>query len=135
MCARLKEKGLIEARWLTDSMGFQGTRAAIAAGDFEMRQGLPAIIGGLDSDPNWKITADTDIGDFVPFAELPVAAPQVIASVIPASASPAFVDTSALDAAISNLQSKIDATNKATSDAMAAVYAEMVKIRKLTVAS
>lgn len=77
VCAQLKARGLIDARWLTDSMGFRGSRDAKAAGDYELIQALPANIAGLDTDPD---TAHVDvngnvadIGDFVPFADVATA--------------------------------------------------------------
>lgn len=77
VCAQLKTAGLIEARWLTDSMGFRGTRDAITAGDYELKQALPAMIAGLDTDPDAvHVAVDgtvADIGDFVPFADAPAA--------------------------------------------------------------
>ena len=64
----LKSKGLIDMRWLTQSLGFNGTRAAIKARDYELLQLLPKTIAGLDADPDRPLTADGDIGDFLPFA-------------------------------------------------------------------
>lgn len=72
-CDALFAKGLITARWITQSMGFTGSRAAIAAKRYELLQQLPKKICGLDTDPDVKLTPGTDIGDFVPFAPvLPV---------------------------------------------------------------
>lgn len=75
ICDKLFNEGLIVARWLTDSMGFAGTRDSIANGRYEMRQFLPATIAGLDTDPDAAhILADgsvADIGDFVPFRTQP----------------------------------------------------------------
>lgn len=72
ICDRLKADGLIDGRWLTDSMGFRGTRDSIAAGRFELKQALPHVIAGLDTDPDAvHMGVDgtaADIGDFVPFA-------------------------------------------------------------------
>lgn len=72
ICDRLTADGLIAARWLTDSMGFRGSRDSAAAGRYELKQALPHIIAGLDTDPDARhIGVDgtaADIGDFVPFA-------------------------------------------------------------------
>lgn len=73
VCRELKAAGLIEARWLTDSLGFSGTRDAIAAGDYEMVQALPHDIAGMDADANRLREPGIDIGDFVPFATAAVA--------------------------------------------------------------
>jgi len=72
ICDRLMAADLIAGRWLTDSMGFRGTRDSVAAGRYEMKQALPQVIAGLDTDPDaLHIGVDgtpADIGDFVPFA-------------------------------------------------------------------
>jgi hypothetical protein len=39
--------------WLTDSLGFRGTRASIDAGRYIMIQGLPRNTVSFDTDPNW----------------------------------------------------------------------------------
>lgn len=74
VCGQLRALGLCDARWLTDSMGFRGSRAAAAAGDYELLQALPQTIAGLDTDPDAAhIGVDgnaADIGDFVPFATI-----------------------------------------------------------------
>lgn len=67
-CDYLFAKKLIAARWITQSMGFTGSRASIAAKRYELLQQLPKRICGLDTDPDVKLTPDTDIGDFIPFA-------------------------------------------------------------------
>lgn len=67
----LKSKGLIDMRWLTQSLGFRGTRTAIKAKDYELLQLLPKTVAGLDADPDRPLTADGDIGDFLPFAPAP----------------------------------------------------------------
>lgn len=75
---RLYDKKIIVARWLTDSMGFRGTRSAIQAGQYELKQALPTPIAGLDTDPD-AVHMDVDgkeadIGDFVPFGAVPAPA-------------------------------------------------------------
>lgn len=73
VCNELKAAGLCDARWLTDSMGFRGTRQAIKDGSYELLQALPHTIAGLDTDPDAvHIGLDSkaaDIGDFVPYAD------------------------------------------------------------------
>jgi hypothetical protein len=39
-------------RWVTQSLGFTGSRASIAAGRIDVEQLLPKRIAGLDADPN-----------------------------------------------------------------------------------
>lgn len=72
VCDELWNLKLVAGRWITDSHGFRGSRASIAAGRYEMLQALPATIAGLDTDPDAAhIGVDgmaADIGDFVPFA-------------------------------------------------------------------
>jgi hypothetical protein len=56
---RLTEDGILDTIggqpliWLTDSLGFRGTRASIDAGRYVMIQGLPRMTTSLDTDPNW----------------------------------------------------------------------------------
>ena len=70
VCDRLYAAGLITHRWLTMSMGFNGTRAAVAAGRWELLQKLEKLQAGLDTDPDIaRVQAngdDVDIGDFTP---------------------------------------------------------------------
>jgi hypothetical protein len=72
ICDQLYNAGLCDARWLTDSRGFAGTRDSINAGRYELLQALPQDIAGLDTDPDARYRAAdgrvADIGDFVPFA-------------------------------------------------------------------
>ncbi len=73
VCDQLLAAGLVEFRWLTQSMGFAGTRASVAAGRYELLQHLPQTIAGLDCDPNTTREPNLDIGVFVPFGMLPAA--------------------------------------------------------------
>jgi uncharacterized protein (TIGR02594 family) len=68
---QLFDAGLIKYRWITQSLGFAGSRAAIAAGQYELLQKLPQRIAGLDCDPNVPREPNLDIGVFVPFGTLP----------------------------------------------------------------
>jgi hypothetical protein len=77
ICDELFNRRLIEARWLTMSQGFRGTKASLAAGRWEMLQRLERNITGLanDIDPDVvHIEANgeaADIGDFIPELEPP----------------------------------------------------------------
>lgn len=67
----LKAHGVSVGTWLTCSSGFAGTKAAIASGDYIMRQGLPHKLAGMDTDPDLCGTvnvANGDIGTAIPFA-------------------------------------------------------------------
>lgn len=60
--------------WITQSLGFRGSRAYLNAGEpFVMFQLLPGKAGGLDEDPDitWHnyLNETVDIGAFVPFAD------------------------------------------------------------------
>lgn len=59
---------LIVVRWITQSMGFTGSKESLAAGRYEIVQRLPAKVCGLDVDPNSLRVAGADIGARVPFA-------------------------------------------------------------------
>jgi Domain of unknown function (DUF1906) len=64
--AELYTDKLADGRWLTCSTGFRGSKEALAAGDYEMRQSVPAEVEGLDTDPDTAHVATMTIG-FVPF--------------------------------------------------------------------
>ena len=64
----LKSKGLIDMRWLTQSLGFKGTRDAIKNKEYELLQRLPMTVAGLDVDPDVSLIPNGDIGDFIPYA-------------------------------------------------------------------
>jgi hypothetical protein len=70
-CGRAKKDGLIRFRWLTCSTGFDGTKEAIRANEYEMLQALPTPVEGLDTDPDSISVGVTDIGARVPFAKPP----------------------------------------------------------------
>lgn len=59
--------------WITQSLGFSGSRAYLASGEpYVMFQLLSGKAGGLDEDPDVTfhnyLNEDVDIGSFVPFA-------------------------------------------------------------------
>jgi len=70
------EAGIIKYRWITQSMGFAGSKESLAAGRFEIAQRLPAKVCGLDVDPDSLRVAGADIGARVPFAPAVVAPAQ-----------------------------------------------------------
>ena len=60
--------------WLTDSLGFRGTRASVAGQRYIMLQGLPTTVAGLDADINKLhpgiLRPDlSHAGTFIPFAD------------------------------------------------------------------
>ena len=66
-------QGIIKYRWITQSMGFTGTRSSLEAGRYEIVQRLPTKVCGLDVDPDSLREPGLEIGARVPFA-VPVAA-------------------------------------------------------------
>lgn len=60
--------GITKARWITQSMGFTGTRESLAANRYEIAQRLPARVAGLGVDPDSLREPGLDIGARVPFA-------------------------------------------------------------------
>lgn len=61
-------QGIVKYRWITQSLGFAGTRSSLETGRFEIAQRLPAKVCGLDVDPDSLREPDLDIGARVPFA-------------------------------------------------------------------
>lgn len=63
-----KRAGLIDVRCITQSMGFSGSRAAIAAGEYEIKQLLNVPYAGQDVDPDVLHPGLTPwgVGCFVP---------------------------------------------------------------------
>jgi hypothetical protein len=63
-----KHRGLIDVRWITQSMGFSGSHADIAAGEYEIKQLLNVPYAGQDIDPNVLRSGlkPWDVGCFVP---------------------------------------------------------------------
>jgi hypothetical protein len=76
-CDTLFDQKLIDARWITQSSGFDGSKESINSGRWEMHQGPEEKFHGLDIDTDVRRTPETDIGDFVPFAS--AATPPVVA--------------------------------------------------------
>jgi uncharacterized protein YgiM (DUF1202 family) len=65
VCGTLAGKGLIELTWLAMSRGFQGTAAALAAGQFHLSQRAPAgTLAGIGVDFNDGNPLKPDFGAF-----------------------------------------------------------------------
>jgi len=80
VCAAVLDGGLASLAWLSNAMGWNGSRAFRDSKRWVLLQHLPATIAGLDTDPDDVLpTANgqlADIGDFVPFSgALPPPAP------------------------------------------------------------
>jgi hypothetical protein len=67
-CAALLDQNLASKAWLSNAMGWNGSKEFRASGRESILQRLPANIEGLDTDPDDKVHEGEDIGDFVPFA-------------------------------------------------------------------
>jgi hypothetical protein len=80
VCAQAIADGLVDATWLTQSMGFNGSRAFRDSGRWTMLQGPETTLEGLSIDTNE--TNGDDYGAFVPFQALPVTVP--VSTPIPA---------------------------------------------------
>jgi hypothetical protein len=76
---------LAELAWLSCSTGWSGSKAFVQSDRWTLRQHLPALVGGLDADPNERNLQRPDIGDFVPGAKAPkpVAPPVTTAPTAP----------------------------------------------------
>ena len=85
-CDMLEGQNLIVKKWLTDSMGFLGSRQAVAKGDFDIRQGLPTSLGPnhLDIDEDFLVSDTDDVLDGIPDLPIPT-------SVVPGSPAVAWM--------------------------------------------
>lgn len=71
VCAVTLDNGSASVAWLSNAMGWNGSRAFLASGRHSLLQKLPAIIASIDTDPDVINPLKPDIGDFIPFAEAP----------------------------------------------------------------
>lgn len=82
-CDAVMKEGWAHLSWLSNAMGWNGSRAFKDSGKWSLLQGLPQTIGGIDTDPDQINPARPGIGDFVPFemapAPIPVQHPDTIA--------------------------------------------------------
>lgn len=104
---------LVKFRWITQSMGFTGTREALEAGRFELAQRLPARVEGLDVDPDSLREPGLDIGARVPWGtsqEAPVV--QAVSPALPGKPVVPTASESALRRILDILQELVtDAQN------------------------
>lgn len=70
VCKAVKNAGFAQLTWLSNAMGWNGSRDYKALGQWNILQHLPALIAGLDTDPNEGNPLLPDIGDFVPFGSV-----------------------------------------------------------------
>jgi hypothetical protein len=76
VCEQAAADGIVEATWLTQSMGFNRSRAFRDSGRWTMLQGPETTLEGLSVDTN-EANSD-DYGAFVPFQAPPVTIPTPI---------------------------------------------------------
>ena len=72
VCESVMAAQLADLPWLSCSLGWSSSRAYLASNKWVLRQHVPAIIAGIDCDPD---DASGDFGDFVPFAPASAASP------------------------------------------------------------
>jgi hypothetical protein len=65
VCQAVTDAGLCDLTWLSCSMGWDESRDYLASKKWAIRQHVPQVIAGIDTDPD---DANGDIGDFTPFA-------------------------------------------------------------------
>lgn len=66
VCASILDAGLASFAWISQSMGFTGTKEFLKTNRWHLKQNLPEIVCGLDADTNDRNPAQPDIGDFAP---------------------------------------------------------------------
>jgi hypothetical protein len=76
VCVQAMADGIVDATWLTQSMGFNGSRAFRDSGRWTLLQGPETTLEGLSIDTN-EANSD-DYGAFVPFQAPPVTIPTTI---------------------------------------------------------
>lgn len=67
VCKIVKASALCDLTWLSNAMGWNGSRPYRDSNEWDLLQALPKDIAGIDTDPD-TIGRSGDIGDFVPFA-------------------------------------------------------------------
>ena len=76
VCVQAMADGIVDATWLTQSMGFNGSRAFRDSGRWTLLQGPETTLEGLSIDTNEANS--NDYGAFVPFQAPPVTMPTPI---------------------------------------------------------
>lgn len=76
-CDVVKQAGLADLTWLSNAMGWNGSRAYKAGLEWSLLQHLPQNILGLDTDPDDANPAKPDWGDFVAFGGAPGPTPEL----------------------------------------------------------
>lgn len=71
ICTAAQDAGIADLTWLSNAMGWRGSKAYRDSKKWNILQHLPQTIAGIDTDPDEINAAHPDIGDFVPFAPAP----------------------------------------------------------------
>jgi hypothetical protein len=93
-CQQCLDLGLVDAAWLANAMGWNGSKAFRASNRWHLLQSADSHMAGLSVDPN---EANGDYGAFVPFAAAPVAPAPHVAEQPASGPAPVSTGPSALD--------------------------------------
>jgi hypothetical protein len=72
VCEAVMAAQLADFPWLSCSLGWSNSRAYFSSNKWVLRQHVPAIVAGIDCDPD---DANGDFGDFAPFGPASPASP------------------------------------------------------------
>jgi hypothetical protein len=108
-CQQSLDSGIADAAWLSNAMGWNGSRSFRATNRWHLLQGLDTHLCGLDVDPN--DANESDHGAFVPFAQVaPVTTtkPELQPTPVRTTPSPAqpMPSQSAVDALVAAIQNE-----------------------------
>jgi hypothetical protein len=70
VCSTLLDLELASFAWVSQSMGFTGTKDFLKTKRWTLKQNLPSIVCGLDVDTDERNPAQPEIGDFAPVAHV-----------------------------------------------------------------
>lgn len=70
VCVAASDGGVASLTWLSNAMGWRGSKAYRDSKKWNILQHLPQTIAGIDTDPDEINASRPDIGDFIPFTGL-----------------------------------------------------------------
>jgi Domain of unknown function (DUF1906) len=115
VCDRALQEHLVDATWLTQSMGFNGSRAFRDSGRWTLLQGPETALEGLSIDSN-EANGD-DYGAFVPFQAVPatvIAGPAVLPQQIgPLATGPVAPQAAQMEQSLARLGQIVNALSQA----------------------
>lgn len=118
ICSAAQDAGIADLTWLSNAMGWRGSKAYRDSKKWNILQHLPQNIAGIDTDPDEINPARSDIGDFIPFAGLaaPAANPAnptgAVAAPPPNPGTGSDILPGEVNVKVLNLRAKADATSK-----------------------